>query len=337
MAQTSTQMTMTGGTIALGSCNVTGVTGLTVVGSTITPTGTLAFSGTCGGPVTASTATISPSSQNFVLGTTVAPFVTISSSDPGVSCTLRGTDNSSATAAAGSNITFATPTVAGTVTYSATCSSSTSGITSVTPSPASVTVVAAASTPAPPPPPPSSSCSTDTTLIGGRTLTRQCSGAVSFGAYHPAYNGDLSILGGPLTDKTHAGPFPNFLSGYTMVMTVNSGSYISMKFNATNSGQMQFTSDPSYGDAGIMSISTQQGDFFGSSVVRGAYGACTYNYSSSNSMWVGMGGADCPLVAGQDYYINFVDVDINGVSQCFNSSPSTCGNSKVSYQVVSGH
>jgi hypothetical protein len=72
-------------------------------------------------------------------------------------------------------------------------------------------------------------------------------------------------------------------------------------------------------------------------VLRGGYGVCTYSYGASNSMWFGMGGADCPLVQGQDYYINFAGVDVNGTQQCFNSAPNSCGTEKVSYQVVSSH
>ncbi len=337
-------MNFTNGTLNVGGCVIGGVTQLSVAGGNVSGSGAnVTFAGTCSaGPSTISVATISPATQTFTIGTTTAaPAVTITSTDPGVSCTLTGSDRSTNSAAAGGTITFAAPTAAGTITYTAACTHIEKRFHRYHPSPASVSVTAAnggggggnnggggVGTCA----------ATDkSTYIGSVQLSRQCSGTATFGAYHSAWNGNLYNLTDVLGDKTHPGPFPNLISGYTMVMPIQTGNYVSLGFVAASAGQMQFTTDPSYGDGGIISISTTPGAFSGSNVVSGGYGQCIYSYGAANSMWIGMGGADCPLVTGQTYYVNFAAVDLNGTQQCFNSGANSCASDKVSYQVVSGH
>jgi hypothetical protein len=337
MAQDTTTMNFTNGTLNINGCVIGGVTQLSVAGGNVSGSGAnVTFAGTCSaGPSTVSVATISPTTQTFTIGTTtVAPSVTITSSDAGVSCVLTGSDTTTYTAAAGGTITFATPTAAGTTTYTAACSTSKTGFTA-TPSPASVSVTASSA----PPPPQTGACDATqkSTYLGSVQLSRQCSGTATFGAYHAAWSGNLYNLTDVLGDASHPGPFPNLISGYTMVMPIQTGNYVSLGFVADSAGQMQFTTDPSYGDGGIITISTTPGAFSGSTVVSGGYGQCIYSYGAANSMWIGMGGADCPLVQGRTYYINFAAVDLNGTQQCFNTRTHTCASDKISYQVVSGH
>ena len=342
MAQDMTQMSFANGTITAGGCTIGGVTNLTVANGQISGTGAnITFSGTCSGQAqgggTTSTAFITPNaSVNFTIGTTtIAPAATITSTDTGVSCTFSGSDNTTYSGNVNQAVTLTTPTAAGTTTYSVRCTSSTSGVTSVTASPSSVSVVAGAGNGGGTGGSGIDYCAAtqNSTAMGGVVLQRQCTGSVSFGSnYHAAYAGpNLNRLDKVFADRLHPGPFPNLISGYSMVMSINAGSYISLGFNATNSGQMQFTADPSYGEAGVITISRRPGVFSGTdpSIVSGIYGPCVYNYGGSNSMWIGMGGADCPLVQGQDYYVNFADVDaVTGQAY---------GIGRVSYSVVAGH
>jgi len=339
MAQDMTQMNFANGTISAGGCQITGITNLTIANGQISGTGsTIAFSGTCSGQSqgggTTENVTITPNaSVNFVIGTTqVAPAATIGSTDSGVSCTFTGSDSTTYTGTAGQTVTLTTPTVAGTTNYNVSCRTSTANITAVTAVPNAVSVVATTNTQGGGTGINSCSATQSSTSIGGVILQRQCTGGVAFGNnYHPAYVGpNLYRLDVAFADKLHPGPFPNLISGYSMVMSINKGSYVSLAFNATNSGQMQFTADPSYGEAGVISISRRPGVFSltDPDIVSGTYGACVYNNSGSNSMWIGM-GADCPLIKGQDYYVNFADVD--GVS----GQPIGIG--RVSYSVVAGH
>ena len=170
------------------------------------------------------------------------------------------------------------------------------------------------------------------TSFNGVTLQRQCTGNVTFYQnYHAPYPGpNLFRLDVALADALHPGPFADLISGYTMLITIGTGHYVSLGFNATIAGQMQFTADPSGGDAGMISVSRRPGVFLASDpdlVVSPVYGPCLYNYGASNSLWIGM-GADCPLEQGKDYYVNWAIVDVNGAPY---------GIGKISYSEVSGH
>ena len=338
MAQDSTTMNFSTGTITAGNCSISAPFTLTVTGGNVAVSGGT-FAGTCGGttPPNTETVTITLTGTPFAIGvSTAAPTLTVGSSDTAVTCSVSGTDGTSYTATPGRAVTLGTPTGAGTTTYTPHCTTTAAGITTVIASPSSVSVLAtqgqggggttdcASNSPA-------------SSNVGGRTLTRQCSATnVSFGTYHPAYNGVLNNLTDVLADSKHPGPFPNLISGYTMRFPVTTGSYVALQFVATNKGQMQFNADGSFGNAGYISVSTRPGAFtVADGVVSGIYGACVYNYGFSNSLWMGMNGADCTLVQGNTYYVNFADIDSNGVSQCFNGSPGNCASSSVSYQVLS--
>ncbi len=153
---------------------------------------------------------------------------------------------------------------------------------------------------------------------------------MAFNGYHAVYTGAFDTLDAALTDRSKVGPFPNFISGYAMSIQIQPGYYASFKFTVpatSTTGQMQFTSDPSVGDPGTISVSTRPGAFtVADGVVQGAYGPCVYNDGGGNSLWMGV-GVDCPLQPGQTYYLNFADVDKYG-----NQGPT----SKIGYQETAG-
>ncbi len=173
-----------------------------------------------------------------------------------------------------------------------------------------------------------------TVFSNGTTLPRQCTGNVTFyHNYHAPYPGPaLYRLDVALADALHPGPFSNIISGYTMLLPVAAGSYVSLAFNMAISGQAQFTSDPSGGPAGMISISRRPGVFAVGDpdlVVSPVYGPCVYSYGASNSLWMGV-GADCPLVIGTDYYLNFAPIQSDG-------SPWPDYTGILSYSEVAGH
>ena len=175
---------------------------------------------------------------------------------------------------------------------------------------------------------------TSTAFTSGITLARQCTGNVTFyHGYHAPYPGpNLFRLDVAFADALHPGPWADLISGYTALIPVGAGSYVSLGFNATIPGQMQFTSDPSGGPAGVISISRRPGVFaIGDPdlVVSPVYGPCVYTYGASNSIWFGM-NADCPLTQGADYYLNFAPVVTDG-------SPLSDYAGILSYSEVAGH
>ena len=173
-----------------------------------------------------------------------------------------------------------------------------------------------------------------TVFPNGTSLPRQCSGNVTFyHNYHAPYPGpNLFRLDVALADAIHPGPFSDIISGYTMLLPVGAGSYVSLAFNMAISGQAQFTSDPSGGPAGMITISRRPGVFSTTDpdiVVSPVYGPCVYAYGASNSLWMGV-GADCPLVMGTDYYLNFAPVQSDG-------TPLADYTGILSYSEVAGH
>lgn len=161
------------------------------------------------------------------------------------------------------------------------------------------------------------------------SLKRSCSGTWQWmGPCKALYNGALWDLVKVLSYGSKSGPWPNVRSGCTGTLAIPNGQYVSLQFNTGSStnGQMQFTADPSYGPAGYISLSTQPGAFAGPQVVNSIYGIpCVFNYSASNSIWLGLKGPDCAIAANSVYYINFAAVDAQG---------NPLGNLPLSYQEV---
>lgn len=185
--------------------------------------------------------------------------------------------------------------------------------------------------PPPPPPPPPSGCSASqlSTLIGGRTLQRQCSGQVLMLPSSYSYTGNLYDLGTVLN-----GTYPTYMySGKSPSIQITTGYYVALSFVPTATGAIQFAANPSYGDGGTISVSKTPGG-----LTRGASGViCALTYNASNSAYISTTAPVCPVVAGQTYYVNFADVDANGTSMCYGGSPGTCSASYVSYTLYTSH
>jgi hypothetical protein len=64
-----------------------------------------------------------------------------------------------------------------------------------------------------------------------------------------------------LTDVLGGTGWPNYITGYSFTPTISAGYYIALDFVPTSSGSIQFTTDPSYGNGGLISLSTVPGKF----------------------------------------------------------------------------
>ncbi|TLY51504.1 MAG: hypothetical protein E6K53_07090 [Gammaproteobacteria bacterium] len=316
-------------TVVVGSCTITGVSGInhdynsntvTVTGGTL---GSGCTAGNGGGGGGGSTTSLS-----YTLGTTLSAPMAInwSSSDAGVSCTVGNASGFVTNPTAANGWTLSTPTTAGSYSFPITCTSTTANITSVVASPSSVSltvsnaVVQGACDP-----------SQKSDNLYGVVLARQCTGNVTYSGSRfgkAAYSGNVYKLDDLLTDATHPGPFPKYVSGYSLTPSINTGQFIALAFTpGSRGGQMQFTNDPSFGDGGVISISTQPGVFSQGAAI------CSQNYGAGNSFTVGTvgTGSDCVVAAGQTYYLNFAAVNQFGQNMCFNGTPNNCATTTVSY------
>jgi hypothetical protein len=186
--------------------------------------------------------------------------------------------------------------------------------------------------PAPPPPPVSTACdaSQESTPMGGKILRRQCAGQIFILPNAGTYSGNETDLGVVLGNKTY--PAYSY-TGSSPTFQITSGYYVALSFVPTATGAIQFVSNPSYGDGGTISLST-----FPGGLTRGAAGVvCSLSYGASNSMYISQTSQICPVKAGQTYYLNLADVDINGNNMCYGSSSGTCTSSFVSYTLYTSH
>jgi hypothetical protein len=185
--------------------------------------------------------------------------------------------------------------------------------------------------------PPPTTCAANqlSSVLGTRQLQRQCSTAWSYSGSHFAMKPRTDLtntLAGVLSDATHNGTWPNYVSGYSMTATIQSGFYVALSFVPTTSGSIQFTNDPSFGDGGIISLSTHPGQL----LTTDAYKACSYGRGASNSMYVAGNAPQCKVVAGTTYYVNFTDTDYQGNSMCYNGSNNQCVTSSIAYSEIVG-
>lgn len=168
--------------------------------------------------------------------------------------------------------------------------------------------------------------------IGG--FSRQTSGYVSYSGNHfglKGYTGDVTSLA-----SVAQGSWPGYSTGYSITPNINSGCYIALAFTPTSSGSIELTSDPSYGDAGIISLSTEPGEFSASS----SNVICSMARGAANSLYITTPDmpSQCQVQIGQTYFINLQNSDSSGVPQCYGLSPFECKASQVSYSLVtSGH
>ena len=320
-------------TLTIGGCTFTGVGGLTFTDGTITATSGALAAGSNGcqnNNPNVYSVTVTPTTQNYVVGSgAAAPSLNLTmpsaASAGGASCTVTNATTAASTTSTGGAVTLATPTAVGTTTYNITCSpGSLPAGASVTAAPASVTVVAAAASSGG-----GGTCvSTQLATVGNKSLTRQCSVSVSYAGWRAAQTVATSSL-----DTVLMGTYPNYISGFPVIQTINSGSYVALQFTPVTSGGVQFTANPSYGDGGIISLSTQPGALSASA----AGAICVFSRGGSNSLYISStNSSNCQFTAGVTYYVNFADVDVLGDSLCYNGASGTCATSKVSYTVLAG-
>lgn len=186
------------------------------------------------------------------------------------------------------------------------------------------------------PPPATGPCdpTTKSDSVFGATLTRQCIGQITYSGSRfgkPAYVGPVYMLDAVLTDATHKGGFPAYVSGYSFTPVIQSGQFVAFQFTVAYEGQAQFTNDPSFGTAGAISVSKYPGHFSSADTL------CMQNSGASNSLIISTpaaGQGDCNVRVGQPYYLNFTLQVGSNTSACFNADPNTCASSPVSYSEV---
>jgi hypothetical protein len=323
-AQTTSITIPNGATLSdsTGACIKQGVTGVSVSGSTISLTGGSA----CGGPV------LTPLTVNvtFPASTYTSGSPTVSwSSTPAVSCAV-GQSGVATLGQTGTNpVTFDAPTVAGNYNFSINCTAPSGYTISYAPGNSSTMTVSGGGGN------PNSPCDPTqlSDAIGGKALARQCKGTVSFRTSptsFPAkadYSGDLVDLVTILSGNTRTGNFMGMLSGAPMLFSINSGAYVSFAFTPNVSGLVQFSPNASYGEAGVISLSTRAPGQF----MPGNPSVICTNATGGGLYASGAAGAMCPLVANQTYYINFAGVDYNGNQFCGGGTTGICSSVLLAY------
>jgi hypothetical protein len=325
-AQTTSITIPNGATLSdsTGACIKQGVTGVSVSGSTISLTGGSA----CGGPV------LTPLTVNvtFPASTYTSGNPTVSwSSTPAVSCAVSESGVATLNQTGSNPVTFDAPTAAGNYNFSINCAAPTGYTISYAPGNSSTMTVSGGgngggntNTPCDP--------TQSSDVIGSTTLARQCTGTVSFRTSptsYPAkadYSGNLIDLPTILSGNTLSSSFMGMLSGAPMLFSINSGAYVSFAFTPTSAGLVQFSPNSSYGEAGVISLSTRPGQFMpgnGSVICTNATGGGLYASSAA--------GTTCPIAANQTYYINFAGVDYNGNQFCVGGTTGTCSSVVLSY------
>ena len=311
-------------------CSITGASSVSYDPSTNTIT---AVGGTdsCGGGTGTQTASVSLSitPTSYTLGSgAAAPVVNVTNNTSAatVSCTLNPTNGFTVTSAStitnSGTFSLSAPTTAGTYSFAPVCTTSTPGYTvSVLPAAVSLTVTGGT-------PPPGQCDASQTATVGTKSLQRQCTGSVNVWPGPIAgYQGALTDLGAVLGNKS----FPTYAyAGYSPTFSIQSGYYVSLAFTPAASGAFQLTANPSYGDGGIISLSTQPG-----ALVQGSAGAiCVFTRGTNNSLYVATtAGSVCQVQAGTTYYINMADIDTQGNSLCFQGRANTCASSLLSYTI----
>jgi len=326
---TTTTTYSTPPTIVAGGCTITGATVFHYDPATNTITLDNATdscnTGTTPPPPTASVS-ISISPTSYTLGSSAAPpVVSVTNNTPAaaVTCTLNPTNGFSVTSAGTitgtGTFALSAPTTPGTFTFTPTCTTNTSGYNTA------VSVSGSTSLTVNPIPPVGGCDATQmSSSLNGITLKRQCSGQVNIMPSTITYNNALTDLGTVLGNSS----FPAYkYAGYSPTFTIQSGYYVALAFKPATTGAFQLVANTSYGDGGMISLSTQPG-----ALTRGSTGAiCVQGANASNSLYVSTTSSTCQVTAGTTYYINFADTNINGDALCYNGSAGSCNTSQVSY------
>ena len=324
MAQTSTTMVFSNGTITSGACQITGPMTLTISGQNVSVTGGTAGAGCTGGGgggggSTVSIASLGLSSTTFTLGGASVPTLSLTSADAGVSCSVSGTDGFSSTISVGRAVSVNTPTVAGTITYTASgCTTTTAGNTVSLALPTAVLAVSSGGG--------VTGCdSSQTASIFGLTLNRVCTSQVNW--QYPvnslSYSGDVTSV-----DKLLYGTWGAYkkTQGKAFSISLASGTYVSFALTPSDATHgLQWAANTTFGDGGTIWLSTTPG---GAPINNGA---CLQSANGSNSVLIyPFAGYNCSVVVNTQYYVNIADVSASGSMQCSNGG-SSCGSSIISY------
>ena len=309
-------------TLTVGNCTAT-ITTLTQnpANNTISVDAT-----SCGGTAPTPNVTLAISSPSYTVNSgAAAPTVTWTPNAAAAGATCQLTQSSPAGITASADPTSAnrfllsTPQTAGTYTFTPTC---TLAGAAITPTPTYVTLTV--SNQVITPPPPGCDAMTYTANVNGKTVQRQCSGSMVVYPGGTGYSGNLTDLGTVLGGS--AWPLYKYAGGYSPTFAINANQYIALAFTPTSSGTLHFAVNLSYGDGGIISVSTQPG-----SLLAGSPGlVCSFSRNGSNSPYIGTSGSNCPVVVGRTYYLNMADMDASGNNLC-NGAMNTCSVGNVSY------
>jgi hypothetical protein len=325
-------------TLSPGSCPINGITTLTInsdgtMFTNGTPTCTTACTTNCGTTVPNVVVTPTLTGSPYTNGSGAAAPVISWTASQAANCTLPNATSNGFTYVAGANsfVLSTPPTVTSPTTYNFTvsCTSPSAAYTvSVVPASVSLTVNPNGSGT-------TTGCSPTqlSSTLGSTQLKRQCTGTASYSGNkfgQKAYNGNMVHL----TDVLGGTGWPNYITGYSFTPTISAGYYIALDFVPTSSGSIQFTTDPSYGNGGLISLSTVPGKF----LPTDAGVICAYGRGASNSLYINTTpGGYCSVAAGQTYYVNFASADYAGNSLCFPSNVSnSCASSPVSYSEIVG-
>jgi hypothetical protein len=168
--------------------------------------------------------------------------------------------------------------------------------------------------------------------IGGKALARSCFGSVSFKNPGSAWaaKADVSFYGNTDLPSLLSGgssrAFMGMLSGAPFMMTVNAGTYVSFPITPIAAGLIQFSTNASFGAGGYISLSTRPGQF-----VDGNPSVICSNATGGGLYASAAAGAQCPLLVGRTYYVNFAGVDYGGNQVCAGNINSDCPAVLLSY------
>ena len=318
-------------TITVGNCTITGATTFQYNPSTNTlvlqnATDSCNPNGGGGGGLKTASVNLSISPTTYTLGSNAAaPVISVTSNnaDATIVCTLSPTNGFTVTGSPVTNtgtFTLSTPTTQGTFSFTPACTTNTTGYNNVVSAgTVSLTVNAGGGGG-------NGTCvaTQASTPLNGVTLQRQCSGQVYMLPSTYSYNGPLTDLGTVLGNTT----FPLYAySGKSPTYVITSGYYVALQFTQQTTGTFNLVANNSYGNGGIISLSTVPGG-----LTRGAPGViCALSYNASNNLIVSTSATSCQVSVGQTYYVNFADTDINGTAMCYGGAPGSCGTSYVSY------
>jgi len=324
MAQTSTTMVFSNGTITSGNCQITGPMTLTISGQTVQVTGGTAGAGCAGGGGGGGgsvSVSLGLSATTFTLGAASLPTLSLTSTDAGVSCSVSGTDGFSSNISVGRAVPVNAPTVAGTITYTASgCTTTTAGNTLSLSLPTAVLAVSSGSV--------VTGCdASQTASINGSSLSRVCTSQVNWQwpVASLSYSGDVTSV-----DKLLYGTWGAYkkTGGKAFSMALATGTYVSLAFTPTDATHgLQWAANTTYGDGGTIWLSTTPGG----PAINSGYGTCQYSANGNNSVLIyPFPGYQCSVVVGTQYFVNIADVTANGSAQCSNGG-SGCGSSVISY------